>query len=649
MGQVRPPRITRFAALSFLCVAVLALIMGSALSALLTRAVSDWEWENTAALTRRQLELEGLDALFVAPQNRDTRARWQRELTRLFAGLPEIVRIKVWGPDGAILWSDDAGLIGRRFADNKDFQASRAGKVSVNIKELTKAEHGNDRGRFAVLAEVYVPIFSKDNRNEVIGVLEVYKTPARLFATIRRGRTVVWTISLLGGFALYLVLLPLVRQVYGRQVYAEALQAHTDRLEREVADRTRALLDETTERKRVEEQLRQAQKMEAIGRLAGGVAHDFNNLLGVILGHSDLLLNRLEPGSPLQRHVDLILKTSARAATLTHQLLAFSRKQILAPRVLDLNAVVAGMERMLRRLIGEDIDLVIAPGTGLDRIMADPGQMEQVILNLAANARDAMPRGGRLTLETANVELDEAYTRQHPGASAGRHVLLALSDTGAGMDPETRERLFEPFFTTKESGKGTGLGLATVYGIVKQSGGNIWVYSEPGHGTAFKIYLPRAEAPAEAPAAEPPPAPAPRGTETILLVEDENDLRDLAGDVLTSHGYRVLSAASPSQALGLLDGHAGPIHLLLTDVVMPGMSGRDLAQLLGRRYADLRVLYMSGYTDEAIVQHGVLAPGTHFLQKPFTPDTLTRQARQVLEMAPTSPETPAPALAGPSR
>jgi len=382
---------------------------------------------------------------------------------------------------------------------------------------------------------------------------------------------------------------------------------------------------------RTQQQLLQVQKMEAIGRLAGGVAHDFNNLLTVLGGRSRLLLDRLRRDDPLRRDIELIQETADRAATLTQQLLAFSRKQVLAPKVLDLNAVVVNMDTMLRRLIGEDIDLVTVPGPALGRVKADPGQIEQVIMNLAINARDAMPRGGQLTIETANVELDEAYARRHVAVRPGPHVMLAVSDTGPGMDAETQARVFEPFFTTKEPGKGTGLGLATVYGIVKQSGGNIWVYSEPGRGTTFKIYLPRVEEAAEP--VEPAKALAgpPRGLETVLVVEDDEALRELAREILQSHGYTVLEARHGGEALPIGERHAGPIHLLVTDVVMPWMSGRELARRLMPAHPEMKVLYVSGYTENAVVHNGVLDPDTAFLQKPFTPDALARKVREVLD------------------
>jgi PAS domain S-box-containing protein len=383
----------------------------------------------------------------------------------------------------------------------------------------------------------------------------------------------------------------------------------------------------------LEEQYRQAQKMEAIGRLSGGVAHDFNNLLVVITGYSELLLQRhLNEQSPLYKYVEEIKKAGDSAAGLTRQLLAFSRSQVLQPRILNLNEVIVSLEKMLRRLIGEDIDLVAVPDPNLGQVKADPGQIEQVILNLVVNARDAMPQGGKLTLETANVELDEIYTGKHVGVSPGQYVMLAVSDTGLGMDAKTQSHIFEPFFTTKEQGKGTGLGLATVFGIVKQSGGDIWVYSEPGQGTTFKIYLPRVD---EAVAAVEPHLANSElltGAETVLLVEDEVGVRTLARRALELSGYTVLEASHGQEALLLFQQQPEPIHLLVTDVVMPGgLNGRELAERLKPLYPDLKVLFMSGYTNEAIVHHGVLEPGLFFLQKPFTPYVLIKKVRDVLD------------------
>jgi CheY-like chemotaxis protein len=322
-------------------------------------------------------------------------------------------------------------------------------------------------------------------------------------------------------------------------------------------------------------------------------------------------------------------KTAERAASLTRQLLAFSRKQILAPKVMDLNTVVPNMASMLERLIGEHVRLAFRPGRGVGRVKADPGQLEQVVVNLVVNARDAMPEGGRVTIETANVELDEHYARQHVGAEPGPYVMLAVSDTGIGMDAATQARIFEPFFTTKPLGKGTGLGLSTVYGIVRQSGGNIWVYSEPGQGTTVKVYLPRVEEAEEPVDAQ--PVPPGRGTETILLAEDEDEVRALAHEVLAGYGYTVLEAREPTEAIQIAEGYAGPIHLLVTDVVMPDLSGRALAERLAPLRPEMKVLYVSGYTDDAIIHHGVLEAGTAFIQKPFTPEGLGRKVRQVLE------------------
>ena len=388
---------------------------------------------------------------------------------------------------------------------------------------------------------------------------------------------------------------------------------------------------DVSQRKALEAQLRQTQKVEAIGKLAGGVAHDFNNLLTVIIGRCQLVLGRLEPNSPLRRHVNLIDQTAVRAGRLTRQLLAFSRKQILQPTVLELDVLVGAMTEMFRRLIGEDIELITVPGQALGHVQADPAQLEQVILNLVVNARDAMPRGGRLILETANVELDETYARRHVGARPGSYVMLAVTDTGVGMDAATQSHLFEPFFTTKGPGQGTGLGLATVYGIVKQSGGSVWVYSELGRGTTVKVYLPRVPDAVSPRAPAPAAAEPPRGRETVLLVEDDESVRNLAREILEARGYTVLEAGHGADALLRGEGHPGLIHLLVTDVVMPAMSGRELAERLTAVRPAMRVLYMSGYTDDAIVNQGVLEPGMALLQKPFTPDALAWKVREVLD------------------
>ena len=391
-------------------------------------------------------------------------------------------------------------------------------------------------------------------------------------------------------------------------------------------------LHDITERMSLEAQFRQAQKLEAVGRLAGGVAHDFNNLLTVIMSYADFVLDALPPGEAIRQDVEQIRSAGASAAQLTRQLLAFSRQQVLAPRVLSLNDVVTDAAKMMKRLLGDDIRLVTVLSPELGMVKADAGQIEQVVMNLAVNARDAMPEGGQLTIEPANVEMDDAYLQEHALAKRGRYVLLAVTDTGVGMDERTKAHMFEPFFTTKEAGKGTGLGLATVYGIVKQSGGFIWVYSEAGRGTTFKIYLPRVDASAE-PANAAVHTGSLRGTETILVVDDAPAVRTAVRAVLERHGYVVVEAPSGEGAVHLAAKHRGKLDLLITDVVMPGMSGQDVARSLSTQQPGLRVLYMSGYTDDTIVRHGVLEPGIRFIQKPFAPDVLARKVREALDAA----------------
>jgi PAS domain S-box-containing protein len=385
------------------------------------------------------------------------------------------------------------------------------------------------------------------------------------------------------------------------------------------------------ERRRLESQLRQSQKMEAIGRLAGGVAHDFNNVLTVILSNSEMLAGGLGPEDPRRQELIEIRDAAQRAATLTRQLLAFSRKQVLKPRVLSLNAVVVTLEKMLRRLIGEDIELATELQPELWAVEADPGQLEQIIMNLAVNARDAMPEGGRLSIATDNADIDDGFAREHFPMVPGRYVMLAVSDSGAGMDAETQRHIFEPFFTTKPRGRGTGLGLSMVYGIVKQSGGYIWAYSEPGEGAKFEVYFPCAEGDRSDAKAALATGSALPGKETVLLAEDEDSVRRLARRILEEVGYTVLEARGATEALRISEGWDGPIDLLLTDVVMPELNGRELAERLSVLRPRIQILYISGYTDHEILD-GIIGPGNNFLQKPFTPEALTNKVREALDV-----------------
>ena len=591
---------SRFGLLSLGCVAVIAVIMGFALSSLLARAAAEWEWENTAALVRREARVAGLERAFAAPGGPEERERWGRDFSRLLTSLPEVVRTQVWDNQATVLWSDESRLIGRQLRGNNELREALEGKLGVEIKSPG----------FTPLAEIYVPILSDDGR--VLGVVEVFKTPARLFATIHRGRIGVWTASLAGALLLYLVMHPLLTRVYRKEVEAETLRAETGRIEAEVAQRT--------------EQLFQTQKMEAVGLLAGGIAHDFNNLLTVIRGRAQMLLGSRPADEQLAHGLGLIVTAADRAAALIRQLLALGHKQMPQRRVLNLNNVVADMEKMLRPLLSEHISMTTVLDPAVAPINADPERLGQAILNLVMNARDAMPKGGQLVVKTTNVELDEATAARKPGLRAGGYVVLTVSDTGVGMDEATRVRIFEPFFTTKEPGQGTGLGLSTVYGIVEQHGGMISAESARGLGTTFTIHLPHVEAAVEASRARPEPAASPTAGETVLVVEDDDEVRALAVEILKERGYTVLAAADGPKALHFAARHPGPIHLLLTDIVMPYLNGWELAQQVKVVRSETKVLYMTGYSEITIVHEGV--SGLDVLQKPFTTEDL---ARRVLE------------------
>lgn len=408
------------------------------------------------------------------------------------------------------------------------------------------------------------------------------------------------------------------------------LSGRTVASEEEPKEFLEIIAEDVTDKRMLEDQFRQSQKMEAVGRLAGGVAHDFNNLLMVISGYAEVLLEKLESGNPMRQKAEAIQQATDRATTLTRQLLAFSRKQLLELKVVDVNTIVSDMERLLKPLIGENIELTTRLGTGLGRTRADAGQLEQVIMNLVVNAKDAMPNGGKIAIQTANAELDDSYGREHTFIRPGPYLMLSVTDTGCGMSKETQSRIFEPFFTTKEKGKGTGLGLSTVYGIVKQSGGYVFARSEVGHGTIFRIYLPRVEDVLHAADPVKNSSANTTGSETILLVEDEDSVRQLVRETLEGRGYRVIEAENGGTALQVTGRLSEPIHLIITDVVMPGINGRDLARELAKTHPQARVLFLSGYTEDAILHQGGMEPGTAFLQKPFTLQNLSRKVREVL-------------------
>ena len=543
-------------------------------------------------------------------------------LFRGYVSAPEVFLIS--GSGGAVVICFFSRLFLSLYHQKRTFdllQASERRYRSLFERNLAGVFRTTPEGKYLDCNGAYARIFGYASREEVLpsDPVEVYEdreSRAKLIALLRQVKTVTNAEALRrrkdGSFIWTLQNISLLEDEHGHEFIEGTLV-------------------DITERKRLEEQLRQSQKMEAIGQLAGGVAHDFNNLLTVIKGYSQMILESPCPEAKVRADAEHIDAAAERAASLTRHLLAFSRKQVLQPKVIDLNALIGNLDKMLRRVIGEDFELLTATAQDLGKVTADPGQIEQVIMNLVVNARDAMPKGGKITVETSNVHLDEGYAQEHEGVRPGPYVMLAVSDTGVGMDAATRSRIFEPFFTTKELGRGTGLGLSTVYGIVKQSGGHIWVYSEPAKGSTFKIYFARVDGLAENFSLAGKPLAAARGSETILLVEDDQQVRELTRSVLTACGYSVLVAENAKVVKRICVQHTDAVQLLLTDVVMPGISGREVADQVSARWPGIKILYMSGYAENSIIHHGVLDTGIFFLPKPFTPSALAKKVREVLD------------------
>ena len=790
--------LTKFSIIAFLITAAIAIALAWGIQWRMEQSALRQEAENAVVQVSALLNPNLKASDFAGPLSPDRFAQIdaliRENILHGHISQEHIVRIKIWNREGVLIYSDEKDLVGLRFPENEEFKEALSGKIAMEVSSLKKEENIGERGRFARLMEVYVPLRPVGSPH-ITGVFEIYHDLTFLKNHIAQTRRVIYSSVGLGFLILYGSLFLLVRnasrelirrndenahlyeevkqQLAGRQRVEEEVQRNYDiqttvnsilllSLENipfeEILSRTLTLIlsipwlvfesrgciflvEDTPEvlvmkaqnglakpiqmscaqvpfgkclcgrtasteeiyftdhiddsheityegiiphghycvpimfggrilgvlniyvkeghrrnqreeeflgtvgnvlagiinHKRTEkemaalqEQLRQSQKMEAIGQLAGGVAHDFNNLLTVIKGYSQLSLMQLNEGNPLRGKLEEIQKAADRAASLTRQLLAFSRRQVMEMRVLDLNILIKDLEKMLRRIIGEDVELITFLADDLGRVKTDPGQIEQVVMNLSINARDAMPDGGKLTIETANVDLDEEYARNHVAVTPGRYVMLSVSDTGVGMTPEIKEKVFEPFFTTKKKGEGTGLGLSTVYGIVKQSGGNIWVYSELGKGTTFKIYLPRVDEPPEEMVEKVMKEDFPRGSETILIVEDNEEVRKLAMRVLEKQGYNVLEASNGNDALLLPNERKESVHLILVDVVMPGISGRQFVEQFKEVCRDCKVLYMSGYTENGIVHHGVLEKGMNYIQKPFTVDGLARKVREVL-------------------
>jgi signal transduction histidine kinase/CheY-like chemotaxis protein len=619
--KIKLPGGARFAILSFLCVMGLALTMGFALSALLTRAVTQWEWENTAALARREVARNGLEAFFVSATEAQAWSRWDPEFRSLLADLPEVTRIKVWDRNATVIWSDEPRLIGRRFPDNRDLQRALAGSVSVEIKNLKGREHAYERDRFSVLAEVYVPIFGAES-GEVIGVVEVYKHPTRLFATIRQGRTMIWTISLAGAVVLYLVLVPLVRQVYGRAVREDTLRAYAAQLEAEVAERTRELAVQR-------EGLHQAEKVAAMGQLLAGVAHELNNPLAAILGYAQLLRMRVTSGA-LAEQLGTIEVAAMRCARIVKNFLALARQYPPERQSVSLNWIVENSVQVLSyalRIDDVEVTLNLSDGPAL---WADPHQLDQVVMNLLTNAHQAVRHGPRPRRITVATRYDQG----------GERIALQVADTGNGVPSELRRRIFEPFFTTKPPGQGTGLGLSLCRGIVEGHGGIIRVEDLAGPGAVFVVELPLGVPVTQGAQAGVTETGTTTPTKNILVVDDDPDSARLLVDLLREDGHRVDLATTGRSALAKV--RAASFDLIVSDVRMPELDGPGLYHqlALSRPGLEQRILFVTGDAINPATRDFLEATGVPSLQKPFTVDELRRAIDQ-LSSSKTSTSTPA--------
>jgi signal transduction histidine kinase/CheY-like chemotaxis protein len=608
--RIKLPGGARFAILSFLCVMGLALTMGFALSTLLTRAVTQWEWENTAALARREVARNGLEALFVSPTGAQTRSRWDRQAAGLLTDLPEVRRIKVWDRNATVIWSDEPRLIGQRFPDNRDLQRALAGSVSVEIKNLKGREHAYERGRFATLAEVYVPIFATES-GEVIGVVEVYKLPARLFSTIQQGRTMIWTISLTGAFVLYLVLVPLVRQVYGRRVREETLRAYAAQLENQVAERTKELEVQR-------EGLHQAEKVAAMGQLLAGVAHELNNPLAAILGYAQLLRMRVTSGA-LAEQLGTIEQAAMRCARIVKNFLSLARHYPPERQSVSLTGIIENSVEVLSYTLRiDDVEVVLSLSDG-PALWADPHQLEQVVMNLLTNAHQAVRHGPRPRRITVTTRYDHAADR----------ITLQVADTGNGVPSELRRRIFEPFFTTKPPGQGTGLGLSLCRGIIEGHGGVIRVEDTAGPGAVFVVELPIGVPVSRQAEARVAKAGTAVPTRSILVVDDDPDSAHLLVDLLREDGHHVDLATTGRSALARV--RATSFDIIVSDVRMPELDGPGLYHqlALSRPGLEQRVLFVTGDAINPATRDFLEATGVPSLQKPFTVDELRRAIEQL--------------------